>query len=92
MEKRIRTAVAIGAAIFALGAHASEGTQPFGMLSMDQVEKMIGLPNVVVVDANHDDLYKKNHLPGAVLLKGSLANLLPTDKGRTLVFYCASPT
>jgi hypothetical protein len=91
MESRIRIAVGLAAALLALGARAG-GKDPYGTLSMDQVEKMLGLPNVVVIDANHDDVYKKNHLPGAVFMQGPLAKLLPADKGRTLVFYCASPS
>jgi rhodanese-related sulfurtransferase len=89
--KRIRIAMGVAAALVALSARA-EGNEPFGMLTMDQVEKLLGQPNVVVVDANSEDVYRKSHLPGAILMKEPLAKLLPPDKGRTLVFYCASPT
>jgi rhodanese-related sulfurtransferase len=92
--KRIRIAMGVAAAVAALTARAADGNEPFGMLTVDQVEKLLGQPNVVVVDANHEDLYRKSHLPGAVLMKEKepLAKILPPDKGRTLVFYCASPS
>ena len=90
---RTRAAVAIVAALVAMTARAADPKEPFGMLSMDEVERMLGQPNVLVVDANHDDVYRKSHLPGAVLLSSApLPKLLPPDKGRTLVFYCASPS
>jgi hypothetical protein len=93
MQKtQVRIAVAVAATLFALAARAAETKEPFGMLTIEQVDKLVGQPNVVLVDANHDDVYRKNHLPGAIFMKGSLAQLLPPDKGRTLVFYCASPT
>ena len=91
--KRIRATLALAAALAGAIACAADKKEPFGMLSMDDVEKMLGQPNVLVVDANNDDVYRKNHLPGAVWWKSaSLAQLLPADKGRTLVFYCASPS
>jgi rhodanese-related sulfurtransferase len=90
---RIRTTLAVAAAIVAVVACAADKKEPFGMLSMDDVEKMLGQPNVLVVDANNDDVYRKNHLPGAVWWKTApLAQLLPPDRARTLVFYCASPS
>ncbi len=90
---RVRTALALTAALAGAIACAQDRKEPFGTLSMDDVEKMLGQPNVVVVDANSDDVYRKNHLPGAVWWKSApLPQLLPPDKGRTLVFYCASPS
>ena len=89
--RTIRIAVGLAAALAALAARAGDAKEPFAMLTVDQVERMLGQPNVVVVDANGQDVYRKNHLPGAVWMTGPLAKLLPPDKGRTLVFYCASP-
>jgi rhodanese-related sulfurtransferase len=90
--RSIRIAVALVAASVALAVRAAETKEPFGMLTVDEVEKLVGQPNVILVDANHDDVYRKNHLPGAVLLTGPVEKILPPDKGRTLVFYCASPS
>jgi rhodanese-related sulfurtransferase len=90
--KRIRIALGVAAAVAALTARAADGKEPFGMLTVDQVEKLLGQPNVVVVDANDEELYRKTHLPGAVLMTKPLGKILPPDKGRTLVFYCASPS
>jgi rhodanese-related sulfurtransferase len=62
------------------------------MVSMDEVEKLIGKPDVVIVDANPEDVYRKNHVPGARWWRSKpLAQLLPAEKDRRLVFYCASP-
>ena len=80
-------------ALWAVAACAEKRSEPYGLLTMDEVEKLIGRPGVVLVDANPDDVYRKNHLPGAIWWQSApLAQLLPADKSETLVFYCASPT
>jgi hypothetical protein len=89
---RMRIAVGMAAALVALAARAGDTKEPFGMLTVEQVEKLLGQPNVLVIDANAEGVYKKNHLPGALFLRGPVAQVLPPDKGRTLVFYCASPS
>jgi len=93
-DRWIRSVVVGAAAAVAVAAYAADETrEPFGMLTLDQVEKLVGQPNVVVFDVNHDDVFKKNHVPGAVRWDSAAApKLLPRDKGRTLVFYCASPS
>ena len=91
---RIRSAAAAAIALAALVACAGQKPgEPFGTLSTDEVEKLVGKPDVLVVDANPEDVFKKNHVPGAVWYRSApIDKLLPAEKDRTLVFYCASPT
>lgn len=85
-------AVAAGALVGVRTRADDEAKQPFRLLSVDQVERMIGRPDVLVVDANPEDVYRKHHVPGARWWRSRpLAQLLPADKGRPVVFYCASP-
>ncbi len=71
---------------------ADRAPEPFTLVSMDQVEQLLGKPGVVVVDANPEDVYRKNHLPRARWWRSRpLSELLPTEKDRPVVFYCASP-
>jgi rhodanese-related sulfurtransferase len=90
---RIRRAVAAAGAVVAVAVFAGDKQgEPFSMVSMDEVEKLIGKPDVVIVDANPEDVYRKNHVPGARWWRAKpLAQLLPAEKDRRLVFYCASP-
>ena len=92
--RRFRSAVAVAGALVAVVACAEQKGEPFGLLSLDDVEKMVGKPGVFIVDANDRDVFAKNHLPGANWYKAApFAELLPPDKsGTTLVFYCAGPT
>jgi rhodanese-related sulfurtransferase len=77
----------------ALGLAApSAAREPYGTMSMDEVERGLGQPGFAVFDANVPELWEKNHLPGATHIVGKdLAQLLPADKGTRLVFYCTSP-
>jgi hypothetical protein len=65
---------------------------PFGQMTIDQVERRLGQPNVHVYDGNGDETYHNNHVPGAVRLlsKNMTADKLPADKDATLIFYCAN--
>lgn len=90
---RIRLATAAAGALFAVLACAGDRKgEPFTMISLDEVEKLVGRPGVFVVDANPQDVFVKGHVPGARWWRSApLAQLLPADKDRALVFYCASP-
>jgi len=80
------------AASLALAACAGR-PEPFSAISIDEVERMLGAPDVLVVDANSRPTYALNHLPGAVHYRARpLAELLPPDRDARLVFYCASPS
>jgi hypothetical protein len=65
---------------------------PFGQMTLDQVERRLGQPNVHVYDGNGDETYHNNHVPGAVRLlsKNITAEKLPADKDATLIFYCSN--
>jgi len=71
---------------------ASLASEPFQIATMEQVEKWIGAKDVVVYDVNPDEVYAKNHLPGARFVTGKKwTSTLPVDKGTRLVFYCSNP-
>jgi rhodanese-related sulfurtransferase len=91
---RIRRALATAGTLVAVLACAGEKkAEPFTIVSVDEVERMIAGSDAFVVDANPQDVYQKNHVPGARWWRSApLAQLLPAQKDRTLVFYCASPT
>ena len=91
---RIRRALAAAGALLAVVACAGERKgEPFSLVSMDEVERMLGQPDVFAVDANPDDVFRRNHVPGARWWRSApLAQLLPAERDRRLVFYCASPS
>jgi hypothetical protein len=63
---------------------------PFGQMTVDEVEHRLGQPNVYVYDGNSDETYHNSHIPGAVRLlsRNITAEKLPADKNATLIFYC----
>ena len=65
-------------------------SEPFGHLTVDQVERRLGKPGVLIVDGNSDETYHEAHVPGARRLysKTMTAADLPSDKDATLIFYC----
>jgi 3-mercaptopyruvate sulfurtransferase SseA len=80
------------AAAATLACAASRSKDPFKLVGMDEVQKMLSEPDVAIIDANPKDVFEKNHLPGARYYKSAtLAEVLPADKATRLVFYCASP-
>jgi rhodanese-related sulfurtransferase len=81
------------AAAALLAAACARRSEPFESVSLDEVERMLGEQDVVVVDANTAEVFRRNHLPGARLWKSApAAELLPAEKDRRIVFYCASPS
>ena len=70
----------------------SSASEPFQLATMDQVEKWISAQDAIVYDVNDDEVYQKNHLPGARFLSGKTwTKTLPEAKGARLVFYCSNP-
>jgi rhodanese-related sulfurtransferase len=62
------------------------------MLTVDEVEKLLGQPGVKIFDVNVPELWEKHHLPGSIFIgEKKLATLLPADKETKLVFYCSGP-
>ena len=82
-------------ALLALVACAGRGAKgdPFATVSLDDAERMMGDPGVVVIDANSRGTFEQNRLPGAVHHEAApFAELLPPDRDARLLFYCASPS
>lgn len=90
---RIRRVVAAAGALLALGVLAGEKQgEPFSLVSLDDVERLVGRPDVTIVDANPEEVFRKSHVPGARWYRAApMAQLLPAQKDRPVVFYCASP-
>lgn len=62
-------------------------------LTVDDVATRIAAKDghTFVYDDNPQDRYAKGHVPSAKWLPGEPTQAdLPTDKGATLIFYCAS--
>lgn len=62
-------------------------------LTVDDVAARIAAKDghTYVYDDNPQDRYAKGHLPGAKWMHGEPTQAdLPSDKGATLIFYCAS--
>lgn len=79
----------------ALAACTSRGSgEPFTIVTVDEVERMLGDPRVAIIDANTPESFRKAHLPGARWYREgpSLAAVLPEDRSARLVFYCSSPS
>ena len=68
--------------------------EPFGRLTVDQVESRLGRPDVHIYDGNSAEVYAQNHVPGAIRIYHddvkAGASALPADKDATLIFYCAN--
>jgi len=69
-----------------------EEKEPFGRLSVDEVEKGISKGELVLFDNNSKERFDKGRVPGArwVDFKAVTAKDLPSDKNAKLVFYCGS--
>jgi rhodanese-related sulfurtransferase len=73
-------------------AGSALAADPYQSATMDEVERWISAREVVVYDVNPDEVYAKNHLPGARFVTGKKWTAsLPADKGARLVFYCSNP-
>jgi rhodanese-related sulfurtransferase len=73
---------------------ASRSSEPFSVVTVEDVARMLGAPKVAIVDANPREVFDEGHLPGARWYRSgpSLASVLPEDRSAKLVFYCASPS
>jgi hypothetical protein len=90
MAKSIFGAIGLLVATTALLSAAGCHRHDLPELSVDEVAKMVGQPNVFVIDANTKEQYQKAHLPGAkyVAHDAVTQDVLPSDKEATLIFYC----
>ncbi len=75
-------------------AAATEKKSNVPLVTVDEVDQQLAKGDCVPVDANGQKTREKmGTLPGAVLLTDSEqygVSELPTDKSKTLVFYCAN--
>lgn len=83
----------VAAALVAACAR-QRSSEPFTMVTVDEVARMLGDPKVAIVDANPPEVFRDGHLPGARWYRSgpTLASVLPADKAANVVFYCASPS
>jgi rhodanese-related sulfurtransferase len=90
MRQTLAFLALVALALAALPARAAG--DDLQMLSVNDVEKMVGAPDVRIFDANTPEIYAKSHVPGAVFVDSdTLASRLPQDKTTRLVFYCKNP-
>jgi hypothetical protein len=98
MHRRSALSLLTLAAIALVGSvgcsRASSPTSELHALTVDEVAARIAANDgkTFVYDNNPKDRYAKSHVPGAHWLDydSVTAADLPTDRGATLVFYCAS--
>jgi len=85
-----RIATLLPIALLLLGASPTRAEdEPFGRLSVGEVEALLGKPDVRIFDVNTAEVYAKGHVPGAVWSDlGGVVSKLPADKELRLVFYC----
>jgi hypothetical protein len=79
------------------GEAAEPGKEPFGKLTMDELETRMadakgGKIKLALFDNNQHERFMKSHLPGAHWVKFDdvKASDLPADKETNLVFYCSN--
>jgi rhodanese-related sulfurtransferase len=76
----------------ALACASPSAKEPFQPVSIDDVQRMLGERDVVVIDANVPEVFAAHHLPGARHVgTAPLAALLPPNREAQLVFYCTGP-
>jgi rhodanese-like protein len=86
--------LAAAALLIAQGTAAREEkkdeSEPFKRLTVAEVGKRLGEPNLLVVDGNSDEVYRDGHLPGAIhlLSKDMKEDSLPARKDSPIIFYC----
>lgn len=92
---RLLTGLSLAAALVALPAcaHGLDEKEPFGRLTVDEVEQLVAGHQGFVFDNNSKERFAKSHVAGAKWLPFNdfEASALPPDKGAKLVFYCANP-
>jgi len=94
--RRLSPAVVLAALAFLAilaACHRAGGAEPFGMLGVDEVDRLVQAGGARVFDANGPDTYAEGHVPGATLVPHGKVDpkVLPADRTAKLVFYCMSP-
>jgi hypothetical protein len=84
---------AVSSAI-ASAAQSSAAHEAVQEMTVDEVDQRLAKNDSTfhVYDSNEKKIFDKNHVPGAkwVPFDKVTADMLPTDKSDTLVFYCAN--
>jgi hypothetical protein len=94
-DMRLRMAMpAVAALLLAASVGHTEEKAAFKDMTVQEATALHKARTAVFLDANDDDFRKKHgSVPGAVRLTSSsrydLA-MLPSDKGKKLIFYCAN--
>ncbi|MBA3684196.1 MAG: rhodanese-like domain-containing protein [Planctomycetes bacterium] len=76
------------------GCGASDAAKAVPDISHEELVAAIKAKQVVLLDANGSESYKKGHLPGAIDYtagKADLKSALPADKQALVVAYCGGP-
>jgi hypothetical protein len=83
-------AVTLLSGLAAVADEPADEKEPFGRMTVDEVEKALGRPDVHVYDGNSKSTYKKGHVPGAVnrYTQDIKPATMPAQKDATLIFYC----
>lgn len=70
-------------------AVAAEG---FALMTVEELSRALGAPDLKVFDANSPKTFARGHLPGAVNVdyEDMEEAELPADKATRVVFYCKS--
>ena len=91
MNRSAWCAAAVAALALLAAPPRARAADPFQLVTVDEVTKMLGQPDVRVYDANDAETYAAAHLPGATFVAKPLADKLPKEKTARLVFYCKNP-
>jgi rhodanese-related sulfurtransferase len=91
IDRTVRLPLFAALALFALAPRA-DAAEPFTMISPDEVQALLGKPDVHVYDVNPTERFEEGRLPGAThVTKATVADRLPPKKDATLIFYCMNP-
>jgi 3-mercaptopyruvate sulfurtransferase SseA len=91
---RLHTALFLPAVALLLGFMPGEAAAAdrFALMTVEELSRALGAPDLKVFDANSPSTFAKGHLPGAVNVdyEDMEEAELPADKATRVVFYCKS--
>lgn len=85
---------ALAALLLAAGLGRACAQDNYPEISYPDLVAAIKSHKVALIDCDHEELYLKMHIPGAIHFgrqHEQLASLLPADKNTLIVSYCTSP-
>ncbi|HUL58164.1 MAG TPA: rhodanese-like domain-containing protein [Anaeromyxobacteraceae bacterium] len=90
---RLPASLVVPALALLAACHRAGGSEPFGTVAVDEVDRLVQAGSARVYDANGPDTYAEGHVPGATLVAHGKVDpkLLPAGKTVKLVFYCMNP-